>query len=149
MAAIYELLEQDHQEVKDTLKKIKESTDGAAKTRSNLFAKIKQDLEIHTQFEEEVFYPKARKATHMDEEIDDDLEEHEEADELLDEISRLEPTSKEWMAKIEELSEALSHHIEDEEQKLFPGCREALGAEAAETMGQQYESMKKSAMEKA
>lgn len=145
MATIFDLLEQDHQKVKQTLQKIMDTTDGAEKTRTKLLNQIKHELEVHTQFEEDTFYPKARKATAMDENIDDALEEHDEAKDMLEKLCELEPTSAEWMETVQELSEALNHHIEDEEKDLFPECRKAIADDDAEAMGQEYEKAKEQA----
>ena len=87
MPTIYDLLAEDHNKVKALLTKVQETSDGAGKTRDKLFAEIETDLEIHTEFEEKVFYPKARKATGMDDEVEDDLEEHAEAKAMLARLS--------------------------------------------------------------
>ena len=116
MTTIIELLEEDHQQVKSLLDDIKSTGDDAVRSRRDKFKQIQEALEIHTRFEEEKFYPRARALTGMDEEVDDDLEEHDEAKRMLDEISETDPGDAEWMEMIEELDEALRHHISDEEE---------------------------------
>jgi hemerythrin-like domain-containing protein len=142
MPTIYDLLTEDHNKVKSLLAKIQETGGSAEKTRDKLFAEVEKDLEIHTEFEEEVFYPAARKATGMDDEIEDDLEEHAEAKELLSKLASMKSTSEEWMETIEELTEALNHHIKDEETKLFPAARKAMDGGQAERMGERYQKSK-------
>lgn len=145
MPDIHDLLETDHAKVKQLLTKIKDSGDSAEKTRDKLFAEVKADLEVHTEFEEKVFYPAARKATGMDDEIKDDLEEHKEADALLEKLSSLKSTTAEWMKTLEDLAEALDHHIKDEETKLFPQSRKKIDAAEAEKMGEKYAGKKEKA----
>ncbi len=142
MADIYELLSKDHKKAKELLTKIRETSDGSEKTRQKLFSELKQELEIHTSFEETVFYPQAKQKTGMDDVIQDALEEHDEAKQLLETLSDLDPTSDEWMETIEELTEALGHHIKDEEQDLFPAVRKKMDAAEAQSLGRQYTEMK-------
>lgn len=145
MPTIFDLLSEDHDKVKALLTKVQETSDGAEKTRDKLFAEIKADLEIHTEFEEKVFYPQARKATGMDDEIEDDLEEHAEAKELLSKLSSTQSTTEEWMETLKELTEALDHHIKDEETKLFPAARKKMDDSEAEKMAEQYQGQKQKA----
>jgi iron-sulfur cluster repair protein YtfE (RIC family) len=146
MSDIYDLLSKDHNKVKELLNKIKETPDSSGKTREKLFAELKQELEIHTSFEEEVFYPQAEEKTRMKDEIRDAMEEHDEAKQLLEALSEMEPASEEWMETIQELTDALSHHIRDEEQKLFPAARQKIDPTEAESIGREYEEMKEKAL---
>lgn len=145
MADIYDLLTKDHGKVKELLQKIKDTSDGAAKTREKLFSELKQELEIHTRFEEQTFYPEAQEKTGMDDQIQDAVEEHDEAKELLQALAEMETTSPEWAETIDELLEALNHHIRDEEEKLFPAARKKMDPAEAEKLGQDYMQMKQKA----
>lgn len=145
MPSIYDMLHQDHDKVKHALNRILDTTDGAEKTREKLFGEIKQDLEIHTRFEEEVFYPQFRKAKadeEAEEEVDDALEEHDEAKSMLEELSAMDKTSEEFVEKVKELKQALEHHISDEEDEMFPQARETLDESKALEMGDRYQQMK-------
>jgi iron-sulfur cluster repair protein YtfE (RIC family) len=146
MSDIYELLSKDHNKVKELLNKIQSTPDGSEKARQKLFSELKQDLEVHTAFEEQVFYPHACEKTGMNETIEDALEEHDEAKQLLEALADMEPTSEEWMETVEELTEALGHHIKDEEQKLFPAARKKVDPTDADKMGRDYMEMKKKAL---
>lgn len=142
MADIYDLLTKDHGKVKEVLKKIKDTPEGSKEIREKLFAEVKQELEIHTRFEEQTFYPEAKKKTGMDGQIEDAVEEHDEAKELLQTLAEMETTSPEWAETIDELAEALTHHIRDEEEKLFPAARKKMDPAEAEKLGQEYMEMK-------
>ena len=145
MASIYDLLHQDHEKVKRALDRILDTTDGAAKTREKLFSEIKHDLELHTRFEEDVFYPQFRDASaddDADDEVEDALEEHAEAKTMLEKLAAMDKTSEEFVETIEELKQALEHHISDEEEEMFPQAREALDEDTARRMGDRYQQMK-------
>lgn len=145
MPTIIDLLTEDHGKVKALLAQVQETGDGAGKTRDKLFAEIKKDLEIHADFEEQVFYPKALAATGMEDVIEDSLEEHAEAKELLSKLEAMNSTSKEWLSTIEELAEAVEHHAMDEEKKLFPKARKSLDEADAQDMAEQYLKAKQKA----
>lgn len=145
MPAIYDMLHQDHEKVKHALNQILDTTDGAEKTREKLFEQVRQDLEVHTKFEEQVFYPTFRKAkddTEAKEEIADALDEHQEAKSMLDEMARMDKTSDDFVKKVETLKKALEHHISDEEDEMFPQARKTLSDEDAMTMGDRYKQYK-------
>lgn len=55
-----ELLKKDHETVKDLLNKLEETTERAVQTRKKLLARIEQELKIHTELEEQIFYPAFR-----------------------------------------------------------------------------------------
>ncbi|MGZ8409513.1 MAG: hemerythrin domain-containing protein [Hyphomicrobium sp.] len=146
MSDIYELLSKDHNKAKELIEKIQSTPEGSEKERQKLFLELKQELEVHTSFEENVFYPQAREKTGMDEKVEDALEEHDEAKQLLEALADMDPSSEEWMETIEELADALGHHIKDEEQELFPAARKKLDPTEADKMGREYMEMKKKAL---
>lgn len=149
MTTIFELLKEDHRQVQAILEEIKETTDDAVSARREKFKRIREALDVHTQFEEGRFYPAARAATGMDEEIEGGLQEHDEARKMLEDIAGTDPGEADWMQMIVELGEALEHHIEDEEAQLFPAAREAMAETEAEALGEEYAQMKDRAMARA
>lgn len=145
MPMIYDMLHQDHEKVKRALNNIIESGDGAQTTREKLFSEIKHDLELHTKFEEEVFYPQFRKAKadgEAEEEVEDALEEHGEAKKMLEKLAAMDKTSDTFIETLKDLKDALEHHISDEEDEMFPQAREALDDDEAQEMGGRYQQMK-------
>lgn len=145
---IYELLQKDHDTVKMMIDKILETTEGSEKTRKDLFAKIKHELEVHTRFEEEVFYPTFREDKpdkEAKEEVKDALNEHDEAKTMLAKLEKMDKTSDEFITTLRELQKALEHHISDEEDEMFPQARDAVDDDAAVEMAERYKEMKKTA----
>lgn len=80
-----QLLKADHKKVKELLAELAKTTTRAAKTRSELLAQIRVDLEVHTTIEEEIFYPAFRKAGTKDDAkmYFEALEEHRAAGDLV------------------------------------------------------------------
>lgn len=148
MPQIYDMLQKDHETVRTALDRLIASGNGAKKTREDLFAKVKSELEIHTKFEEEVFYPTFREDKHdkeAKEEVKDALDEHKEAKQMLAKLEKMDKTSDEFIAAVKELKASLEHHIHDEEDEMFPQAREAVSDEESEDMAKKYADMKKKA----
>jgi hemerythrin superfamily protein len=115
------LLEADHREVEgwfEDYELLETSADKQA-----LAAKICLALKVHTQIEEELFYPPARKATGDTDLLDEAIVEHAGAKNLIAEIEAMRPGQPLYDAKIKVLGEQVRHHIEEEETELFPEVR--------------------------
>src|ERR1044072_1843100 len=82
---VFELLKEDHKKVSQIFEKLEPTTEQAVKTRSELFAKLKNELEIHTRIEEEIFYPVLKEAAETRAITLEAYEEHEVVKELLKE----------------------------------------------------------------
>jgi hemerythrin superfamily protein len=113
-----ELLEQDHREVETYFDDYEELKDDKAK--AELSEKICLALKVHTELEEEIFYPQARKATKDDDMLDQSIVEHAGAKELISQIESMEVGEELYDAKVKVLGEQVKHHIKEEEEELFP-----------------------------
>src|SRR5439155_25371189 len=117
-ASAIELLEADHREVEALFEQYEKLEDQPKK--EVLALKICLSLQIHTQIEEEIFYPAARKAIAKSELIDEAIVEHAAAKKLIAEIETMEVGDKLRNAKVKVLGEQISHHVEEEENEVFP-----------------------------
>ena len=116
-----ELLKHDHREVEeifDEYEDIREGGDEA--TKEQLAQKICAALKVHTQIEEEIFYPAAREATSDNDLLDEAMVEHAGAKNLIAEIEAMDPADDLYDAKVRVLGEQIRHHVEEEEEELFP-----------------------------
>jgi hypothetical protein len=96
-------------------------------------------LKIHSQIEEEIYYPAIRgKVEEAD--LDEAYVEHDSAKLLINELEAAEPDESYYDAKVKVLSELIEHHVKEEEKQrdnLFQQTRaadvdlEALGAQLA------------------
>lgn len=139
---VFELLKEDHKKVAQIFEKLDPTTEQAVKTRSELFAKLKNELEIHTRIEEEIFYPVLKEAAETRAITLEAYEEHKVVKELLEAMSALPPTSEQWTAKLTVLKENVEHHVEEEENEMFKQAREVLTKEQAEVLGMRMENEK-------
>ena len=131
-----DLLEEDHQQVDGFFDEYETLEDAGEKERMAL--KICLALTVHTQIEEEIFYPAIREAIEKAELIDEAIVEHAAAKQLIAEIEEMDPADELYDAKVKVLGEQVRHHIEEEEDKLFPEIEsselnlEALGKKMVE-----------------
>lgn len=132
-------LHEDHQKVEKIFQKLKDTSDGAEKTRRDLCQKLKNELMAHAEFEEAVFYPAVRDRAEAD--ISEAVQEHKEVENMLEEIEQMEPASEAFMEKVLQLEEAVKHHVDEEENEIFPLAKDAIDKEEGEQMSQQHDEM--------
>ena len=142
-----EVLKQDHQKVKGLFQEARQGTD--RNKRKELFDKIDTQLEIHTHIEETIFYPAIEEHEEFKEMVAEALEEHQEAKMLLDELEELGADNHDFSSKLQQLMEAVEHHVEEEEGEMFPKIREVFDEDELEQLGQELESAKGTAHRKA
>jgi hemerythrin superfamily protein len=118
-----ELLEQDHREVETYFDDYEALNDDKAK--AELSEKICLALKVHTQIEEEIFYPQARQATADDDLLDEAEVEHAGAKDLIAQIESMTVGDDLYDAKVKVLGEQVKHHIKEEEDELFPEAKSA------------------------
>src|SRR5215208_3497074 len=135
----FELLKADHRKVEELFEEL-ESASG--KTKISVFNQIKTELELHTQLEEKIFYPALEKPSETHDLTLEAYEEHDVVKKLLRELSRAKTPNEEWEAKAKVLQENVEHHVEEEENQLFPKADQALSDEQYETLGQRMEAEK-------
>lgn len=142
---LYQMLIKDHREVDDLFEKIEKSGEKAYKTKQQLFDKLRQELELHTQVEERIVYPDFQKHAGVKGFIGEALEEHGEVKKMLRELSRMEAGTADWPARIAELKKAVQHHVKEEEQQVFPAARKELGRDEADDLARRVQEMKEKA----
>lgn len=140
-----DLLKADHQKVKAILAQLSESTERATKKRVELLDKLEMEISIHTKLEEEILYPAFKEAGAKEQDIMyfEAKEEHRTVDSLvLPDLKQTDPGTPEFSGRVKVVKELLEHHIEEEEQEMFPEARKLLGKAELEELGAQMESLK-------
>jgi hemerythrin superfamily protein len=138
------LLIADHNRVRGVFARFQEAEkSGEVAEMGELVRTIDEELTVHTDIEEKVFYPWAHPLSpDIAEVVDEGIEEHHVVKTLLDEIRDLEPGDAQWVAKVTVVIENVEHHAEEEEAELFPQVRGATDADAREQLGRDLEARK-------
>jgi len=137
-----DLLIEDHDRLKSLFKKLEEVPEDQQSEREQLLAKIEKEVQIHTDLEEEIFYPAFQKAT---EDHDDEMmvfeakEEHEVVDMELPRVKRTDSSTIQFEARAKVLRELITHHLEEEEKEMFPRAKKLLTDDILEELAQEME----------
>lgn len=118
-----ELLTEDHEEVKSLFEEFESLSDRSKVSKKKIAEAICKALTIHTQLEEEIFYPVVRRNIKDNDLMDEALVEHAGAKDLIAQIREMDPGDDLYDAKVKVLSEEVIHHVEEEEGKMFPKVR--------------------------
>lgn len=130
-----DLLQRDHRQVESWFHACESLSDEQQK--AELIQKICMALKVHTQIEEEIFYPRARAETGEEGMIQEAIDEHAEVKQLISEIEQRQAQGQDCTEQLESMRQALQHHIQEEESEMFPKVRNtdidlfALGSELA------------------
>jgi hemerythrin superfamily protein len=141
-----QLLMDDHRKVKTLLEQIESTTERGVKTRTELFAQIKQELTIHEIIEEEIFYPALKEHPKATEIVLEGYEEHHVVDLLMGELSELPVDDETWGAKAKVMKENIEHHVEEEEGEMFEKARQVFDAEELARLGEVMAARKEAAL---
>jgi hypothetical protein len=137
------LLKQDHREVEGMFDEYEQLEANAEKLA--LFNQIATALKVHTQIEEEIFYPSERGEVE-DDLLDEAQVEHNGAKQLIAEIEAMQPGEDLYDAKVKVLGEYIKHHVKEEEQPGGIFAQAKRGEEDLDAMGEQIKARKKELM---
>ncbi|WP_101525073.1 hemerythrin domain-containing protein [Nocardioides houyundeii] len=100
-------------------------------------------LFAHGRAEEAVIYPAAINEADEADEVEHSQEEHVEADELMEKLAGKDPESSEFGDILEQVIEAVTHHLEEEEETVLPGMREKMSADRLLELGEEFLAVRK------
>lgn len=146
-----DLLDADHRAVKKLFKEYEELSGSRARTATQrkleLAREICQELTVHAQIEEEIFYPALREAIKDTDLLAEAEVEHQSAKDLIAQIESESEPDEMFDAKVTVLGEYIDHHVKEERNEIFPkaraarkldlvAMREELAARKEELMGE-------------
>lgn len=111
------LLRADHKEVSDLFADYEKTRPNAKKKA--LVAKICSELSVHTQIEEEIFYPAIKTALKDKLLVPEATIEHGGIKDLIAQLEGAEPDGEMYDAKVKVLSEYVEHHVKEEQTGMF------------------------------
>jgi len=134
-----DLLKQQHSKVTKALEKAHKN--GA----TNIELKhIADELVAHMVIEEHIFYPRVREL--MKDMVNESFEEHAVARFELARLLSAGPNEKKTRALV--LKELLEHHIEEEEEEMFPKVLKAIDTDELDALGEKMKAAFQKAVEK-
>ncbi|MFE8603629.1 hemerythrin domain-containing protein [Archangium violaceum] len=131
------LLKADHKTVETLFRKFEQAGRNAKKLKRKLVDQIVRELAIHALIEEQILYPSIRaRATTLEDQVLEALEEHHVAKWLLKELENLPPEAERFDAKVKVLIENIRTHVTEEERTLFPQVRKAFSPQELRDMAE-------------
>ena len=127
------LLRADHKKVSGLFEQFESARSPARK--KSLVTQICTELEVHTQIEEEIFYPAVKAALKDKELVPEATVEHGSVKDLIAQVKDAEPSGEMYDAKVKVMSEFVKHHVKEEQNEMFPKAKKtrldmvALGAQ--------------------
>jgi hypothetical protein len=110
------MLKEDHQRVKEMFDRFERSS-GSAKER--IARTICEELKVHAQLEEDLFYPAVREAIDDEDLMNEAEVEHGSAKDLIAQIEESDPSDDRFDALVKVLGEYIKHHVKEEEGEMF------------------------------
>ena len=124
-----DLLDADHRAVKKLFKQFEELSASkgkrAATQRREIALEICQQLTVHAQIEEEIFYPALRNAIKDTDLLAEAEVEHATAKDLIAQIESGDLEDEAFNARVTVLGEYIDHHVKEERNEIFPKARAA------------------------
>jgi hemerythrin superfamily protein len=138
----FSLLEQDHRTVEKLFARFEKAQTHAQ--RKSVVQALVRELSIHAVVEEQVMYPALRRRREAFEDLVlESLEEHNIVKWTLAALDKMKPTDERYEAKVTVLKEMVAHHVEEEEEEVFPKARKAFTQEEINRLGETIEALKK------
>lgn len=135
----FELLKKDHKKVSQLFKEVEAAS---GQTKKQIFSRLKNELDVHAQVEERIFYPALENQEEARDITLEAYEEHKVVKDLLGELASGNAPDDEWDAKLTVLKENVEHHVEEEEGELFSKARKVLSRRQIEELGVEMEAAK-------
>lgn len=114
------LLRADHKEVSELFDEFEKTRSRTRK--KELATQICNELTVHAQIEEEIFYPAAKQALKDKDLVAEAIVEHATLKDLISQIEAddEDADSEMYDAKVKVLSEYVKHHVAEEQNEMFP-----------------------------
>jgi hemerythrin-like domain-containing protein len=141
------MLKSDHATVKRLLRELESTTERAVKQRESLVSEIEREIKLHSQLEEEIFYPAFKAKTENTDAEDlfyEAAEEHHVVDMVLPALKAANPKSHEFGAKAKVLKDLVEHHIREDETQMFAQARSLFSDEQLRELGDLMQERKDS-----
>lgn len=130
-------LRRQHHEMERAMAQALEADANGMRSR---FAEVADQLTMHIESEEQVFYP-AVKAERTEDILLESLEEHLSLKRLLADLLALDPEDRTFEAKFKVLKEQAEHHHKEEEEHLFPKVAKLLDAGRRQSLGDEMQAL--------
>lgn len=132
-----ELLEMQHREAEELFERLEEAE---GEEKEEIFEELADALAVHAAIEEKHLYPES-KGARTEEMLREAVEEHLAIKRVIADLLEMTPEDDNFDAKVKVLKEQVEHHVEEEEEQLFPAIEKMFGDAKLEAIGAAMEAM--------
>ncbi len=141
MTDIFEVLKSDHEVHRKLLERLSE-TSGDSSERKKLWEEFYFDVKSHAAAEEETFYANLMKTEDGQSKARHSVSEHKEVDDVLDELHEMDMSSSGWLNRFNSMRHDYEHHIDEEEEDIFPVGKQELSTQTARELAAKFKERK-------
>ncbi len=138
-ASIFDRLKQDHDAHRQLFAKMADADrEKDGERLEKLFDQFKVEVTTHAAAEEETLYATMLAQPDLREDAQHSVSEHKEIDDFLEELDGLKFNGDAWRRTFDQLKKRYLHHIEEEEEEMFPDAAKELSAAEEEKLAKLF-----------
>jgi hemerythrin superfamily protein len=122
---IFARLKADHDRHRALLRKI-DATHGDSEERRDLFEAFRVEVTAHAASEEMSLYATMLANPDLRDEAQHSVAEHKEIEDYLTELFEMDFSSSGWLTRFRTMKDRYLHHIDEEEEEMFPAAEKEL-----------------------
>lgn len=145
-ARIFEELKADHDRHREMLKQLSSTK---TENRETLFEELRVEVTAHAAAEEQALYANMLADPELRDEARHSVSEHKEIDDYFAEMADLKFGGEAWEKRFKELRHRYEHHIDEEEEEMFPAASEKFSKAKEKEMAKTFEERKPDEIERA
>lgn len=140
-AEIFKDLKDDHATHR-TLLDLIEKTHGDSAGRRELFKRFQIEVRAHATAEEESLYATMLAMPDLNEDAKHSVSEHKEIEDIIAELFDMDMSSSGWLTRFKTLKHDYLHHIDEEEEEMFPAAEKGLSVADKTRIAKVFEDRK-------
>ena len=138
---IFARLKADHDRHRALLERI-DATHGDSAERRDLFEAFRIDVTAHAASEEMSLYATMLANPDLRDEAQHSVAEHKEIEDYLTELYEMDFASTGWLTRFRTMKDRYLHHIDEEEEEMFPAAEKELSDERKKELIKIFEKEK-------
>jgi hemerythrin superfamily protein len=138
---IFARLKADHDRHRELLDRI-DATKGDSAERRDLFEAFRIEVTAHAASEEMSLYATMLANPDLRDEAQHSVAEHKEIEDFLTELYEMDFASSGWLTRFRTMKDRYLHHIDEEEEEMFPAAEKELSDERKKELIRIFEKEK-------
>jgi iron-sulfur cluster repair protein YtfE (RIC family) len=138
------ILKKDHRVVSGLIGALQMTPRLNGMVRKTLLDRLRNNLLVHAQAEEEILYPAMRDYMIFDgqSKIDESYRQHQQIKDLVRELEAMDPVTDAFDHRLLQLKSEIRHHVEKEEGEMFPILVQRMSTDQQEELGHRIHARK-------